>query len=263
MPVLPPEVTAADTHCHLDMDAYDSDKEDVIRSALDKGIGHMITVGIDLKSSKAAVAIAEKHPEVYATVGIHPHHVKAITDGHYTELETLASHPKVVAYGEIGMDLVRCYAPPELQKEHFQRQLVLARTLDMPVIIHDREAHADILQILKNEGPFPAGGVMHCFSGDITLAPEVINLGFMISLPGVVTFDNATDLQRVAKEIPLTSLLFETDAPFLAPVPKRGKRNEPLYVLYTAKFVAELRREPFGEIVRKTTENAVRLFGMN
>ncbi len=263
LPLLSPGVTMIDTHCHLDMDAYGKDQEEVIWRSVEAGVNYMITVGIDLESSRQAIALAEVHEAVYATAGIHPHNVKTITEKDYTELKMLAAHTRVVAYGEIGMDLVKCYAPPEVQKEHFQRQLTIAKEMELPVIIHDREAHADIVEILKKEYPFSAGGVMHCFSGDLAFAREVIDLGFFISLPGVVTFNNAHALQEVAKGIPLSSMILETDAPFLAPVPKRGKRNEPAYVLYTASHVAELRGVSLEDIALQTTENAQNLFKIN
>jgi TatD DNase family protein len=249
-----------DTHCHLEMADY-RDLEQVIARAGEAGVSRVITIGIDLESSRRAVALAADHQGVFAAVGIHPHHVQTIGSGDYEEIRSLAASPKVVAYGEIGMDLVKRYAPVELQLEHFRQQLRLARELALPVIIHDREAHAPVMDLLRQEGPFPEGGVMHCFSGDAALAREVTALGFYISVPGVVTFAKAASLQEVVKETPLSSLLLETDGPFLAPVPWRGKRNEPAYLLHTAQKVAELKEVPLEEVARQTTANARRLFG--
>ena len=166
----------------------------------------------------------------------------------------------MVAIGEIGLDYVKQYAPPEVQRRAFADQLNLARDLALPVVIHDREAHADCLDLLSKAGPLPRGGVMHCFSGDSRLALEVIDLGLLVSIPGVVTFNNAADLREVVRATDLDHLLLETDGPFLAPVPRRGKRNEPKLLLYTAQVVADLKQVSLAEVARATTANAVRLF---
>ncbi len=169
----------------------------------------------------------------------------------------------MVAYGEIGLDYVKNHAPRPAQLDHFRRQIELAKGLDLPLIIHDREAHADVMAGLRAAAPFPRGGVMHCYSGDIKLAAEVVELGFHLSIPGIVTFAKAEVLQEVARTIPLTSMLIETDGPYLAPVPFRGQRNEPAYVLYTAAKVAELRQISIDEVARQTTANAVALFRLD
>jgi TatD DNase family protein len=260
LPRLSAGVNMIDTHCHLDMSDYEQDCDDVIRKSFAAGVSQIITIGIDPASSKAAVRIAEQYSQIYASVGVHPHNVAGVTDKDYDELILLAGHPKVVGYGEIGIDLAKKYAPEALQKEHFTRQLRLAKELALPVIIHDREAHDEVMDILRKEQPFPAGGVMHCFSGDMALAREVLDLGFYISIPGVVSFNKAEEMQEVARKVPLNALIIETDGPFLSPVPMRGKRNEPAYVLYTAEKIADLRGTDLDSIAKITTENATRLF---
>ena len=232
----------------------------MIRAAAEHGVRRIVTIGIDEASSLRAVALADRYPGVYATIGFHPHDAVGATGAALERLATLATEAKVVAYGEIGLDYVKQYAPPETQRRAFADQLSLARTLDLPVVIHDREAHADCLDLLRKAGPLPRGGVMHCFSGDSRLAREVIDLGLCVSIPGVVTFNNAADLREVVRSTSLDQLLLETDGPFLAPVPRRGKRNEPKLLLYTAQMVAELKQVELTEVARATTANAVRLF---
>jgi TatD DNase family protein len=262
LPRLSPDEALIDTHCHLDMGDYRQDLEQVVARAAGAGVAKVMTIGIDLESSRRAVALAADHKEIFAAVGIHPHNIKAIGSMDYDEIRSLATKPKVVGYGEIGIDLVKQYAPVEMQLEHFRRQLRLAKELTLPVIIHDREAHTQVMAVLREEAPFPAGGVMHCFSGDAALAREVTALGFYISIPGVVTFSKAAILQEVVRETPLAWMLLETDGPFLAPVPWRGKRNEPVYLLHTALKVAELKGITLDEVARHTTGNARRLFGL-
>jgi TatD DNase family protein len=262
LPVLGHGTKLIDTHCHLDMSAYEADFEAVLARALAAGVTRIISVGIDLESSRSAIALAEQHEGIHATVGVHPHNVAGLSEADYAELRDLCRHPKVVAYGEIGLDYVKNYAPVALQKEHFARQVALAKKLQLPLVVHDREAHDDIMEILEAAGPFPSGGVMHCFSGDAAFARRVLALGFYISIPGVVTFAKAEMLQEAVREIPLGSLVLETDGPFLAPVPKRGKRNEPQLMLFTAQKVAELKGISLEEVARQATINAVHLFGL-
>ena len=262
LPVLGNGAALIDTHCHLDMSAYGADYEAVLTRALAAGVTRVISVGIDLETSRRAIGLAEQRRGIYATVGVHPHNVAELSEADYAELQVLCRHPKVVAYGEIGLDYVKNYAPVALQKEHFARQVALAKDLQLPLVIHDREAHDDIMEILEAAGPFPVGGVMHCFSGDAVFARRVLDLGFHISIPGVVTFTKAEMLQDVVREIPLGSLVLETDGPFLSPVPRRGKRNEPQLMLYTAQKVAELKGLPLDEVARQTTVNALRLFSL-
>ncbi|MDD5757751.1 MAG: TatD family hydrolase [Desulfobulbaceae bacterium] len=261
LPQLSPNIFVVDTHCHLDMAAYD-DCRLVVQESLAAGVKYILTVGIDLASSKAAVTLADEFPGVYCSVGIHPHHVVGVEESEYREIAALARHPKVKAYGEIGLDYARDYAPHDVQIKHFERQIALAKELSLPLIIHDREAHDDVMAILKAALPMPAGGVMHCYSGDMQLAEAAIDLGFLLSIPGVVTFSKAEMMHEVARNAPLSSLLIETDGPYLAPEPFRGKRNEPAYVLYTAAKVAELRGVSIDEVARQTSANAMRLFAI-
>ncbi|HCC55138.1 MAG TPA: hydrolase TatD [Desulfobulbaceae bacterium] len=262
LPVYGQGTLLIDTHCHLDMSAYEADCEAVLERAIAAGVTRIISVGIDLASSRLAIALAKKYIGVYATVGVHPHNVAELSEADYTQLQALCRQPKVVAYGEIGLDYVKNYAPVVLQKEHFVRQVALAKKMHLPLVVHDREAHAEIMEILEAAAPFPAGGVMHCFSGDIAFARRVLALGFHISIPGVVTFAKAEMLQEAVREIPLSSLVLETDGPFLAPVPQRGRRNEPALLIHIARKVAELKGVSFEEVARQTTINAERLFGL-
>jgi TatD DNase family protein len=237
----------------------------VIRTATTNGVTGIITVGIDPDSSQQATAIARRFPGVWATVGIHPHHAAEAGPAQYAKLAALAADKgnKVVGYGEIGLDYARNYAPAEVQKKAFSAQLGLARELGLPVIIHDRDAHADTLRLLRDNSPFPAGGVLHCFSGDGVFARQVMELGFYVSIPGIVTFSKSAVLQQVARGIPLERMLLETDGPFLAPVPFRGKTNRPEYLVYTAQKIAELREILLSEVARQTSRNAVALFHLD
>lgn len=262
LPQLPAGVLAIDSHCHLDMAAYQEDCSAVIRRAADAGVGNIMTIGIDLASSKVALQLAKQYSSLFCAVGVHPHHVADLDEDVYLELTELAKNKEVKAYGEIGLDYARNYASREEQIFHFTRQVKLARELNLPVIIHDREAHDDVMRILKEAAPFPAGGVMHCFSGDSRLAEEVLALGLYISVPGVVTFNKAEMLQEAVRSVPLTSLLLETDGPFLTPAPYRGKRNEPAYVLYTAQKVAELKGTSLDDTIEQTSINCRKLFNL-
>ena len=260
LPALAAQAELVDTHCHLDMAEYASDVDAVLRAAAQHGVKRVVTIGIDLASSRAAVALAERIPAVFATVGFHPHDAVQATPDHLRRLADLAGHRLVVGYGEIGLDYVKNYAPREVQLRAFAAQLRLGRELGLPVVIHDREAHEDVCRLIKEAGPLPRGGVMHCFSGDRRLAETMVDSGFLISIPGVVTFANAHALHEVVRAIDLRHLLLETDGPYLAPVPYRGKRNEPQLLLLTAQKVAELKGVSLEDVARTTTANAVRLF---
>ncbi|PLX48229.1 MAG: hydrolase TatD [Desulfobulbaceae bacterium] len=242
------------------MSAYEDDCLEIIDRAQAAGVKTIFTVGIDLQSSEAAVHLAGRHDNIYALVGIHPHHAREAGPAAYRRLSELAGDTKVIGYGEIGIDLCKDYAPVALQKKAYLEQLHLAKELELPVIIHDREAHAEIIAGLQEVGPFPAGGLIHCFSGDKEVARRFVDLGFYLSIPGVVTFKKALEIQEAAASIPLDRLLVETDGPFLAPEPWRGKRNEPAYTLYTAEKIAELKNISLDEVARRTTANAARLF---
>ncbi len=263
LPSLKKGVNLVDTHCHLEMLGSETEIQEAINRAFQADVTTIITIGIDLETSRQAVQLAADNTGVYASVGIHPHHAEDVSTETLDQLKILAKSDRVVAYGEIGLDAVKNYAPFKVQQQAFISQLQLARELNLPVIIHDREAHEHIYSLLKEYGPFPAGGVIHCFSGDWIMAHKCIDLGFFISIPGVVTFKKANMLQDAVRQIPLNKLLIETDAPFLAPVPRRGKKNEPVYTLYTAQKVAELKGIDIDEVARRTTENVKELFGID
>lgn len=263
LPVLSTGLQIVDSHCHLDMAAYEEDGLEVLARADEAGVKTIFTIGIDLESSKAAAKIAALHDNIYASIGIHPHHAAEAGPESYKALTALASQDKVIAYGEIGIDLFKDYAPVAIQTKAFIEQLKLAKELKLPVIIHDRDAHDNILKILQEYGPFPAGGVIHCFSGDKDVARKFLDIGFYLSIPGVVTFKKATELQEAAAFIPLEKMLIETDGPFLAPEPWRGKRNEPAYSLYTAEKVAELKGLSLDDVARQTSINIAHLFKIN
>ncbi len=250
-----------DTHTHLDDARYNDDRDAMIARAREAGVEAFVTIGCDLATSQAAVAIANQHPFVYASVGVHPHEVKHISDGWYDELRRLVNNKKVVAYGEIGLDYHYNHSSPKEQRERFREQIQLARELNLPVIVHTREAQDDTMTILKEEKASEIGGVFHCFSGDAWLAKDALDLGFYLSFSGILTFQNATMLRDIAKNTPLDRVLIETDCPYLTPVPHRGKRNEPAYVAHVAKQLAAIHPElSLEQIEQRTTENAKRLF---
>ena len=249
-----------DSHCHLDDHRYDADREVVITSARAVGVDHFVTIGCDLETSRAAVALAQQHPFVSATVGVHPHEVKLIQDGWYDELRSLARSDRVVAYGEIGLDYHYDHSPRDVQRSRFREQVQLARELRLPIIIHTREAQEDTITILKEEKAQDVGGVFHCFSGDAWLAKDALDLGFYLSFSGVVTFQNAVMLRDIVKTVPLDRILVETDSPYLTPVPHRGKRNEPAYVRHVAEKIAELHGLTVQEVEQATTQNTRRVF---
>lgn len=252
-----------DSHAHLNDSRYRQDLPMVLERARDTGVHTIITVGYDLKSSLAAVHLAAKMPGVYAAVGIHPHDASAASPEALQELRRAAANKKVVAVGEMGLDYYYDRSPRETQRQVFREQIRLARELGKPVIVHDRDAHNEVLAILREERADDVGGVMHCFSGDTSFAAKCLELGFYISLAGPVTFKNAGDLHRVARFLPKDKLLLETDAPYLTPVPHRGQRNEPAYVRYVAERVAELRVETLQDLAEQTSRNAALLFSLD
>jgi TatD DNase family protein len=247
-----------DTHCHLEMDPFEGDRDNVIKRAREAGLEALLTIGSDFESNKGAVALAEEYDDIFAVVGLHPHDAKDFTPEVFNQIKIWAAHRKVVAIGEIGLDYHYDYSPREIQRSVFRQLLDYAKETGLPVVIHSREAKEDTLGILKDSGI--GQGVMHCFSGDRDTAERALAMGLYISFAGPVTFKNASGLQEIAKIIPDERLLVETDAPFLAPVPVRGKRNEPAFVVHTARFLAELRGVSLEDIDRITTINAKRLF---
>ena len=251
-----------DSHAHLTMPQFDQDREAVIERAKNNGIEYIVTVGIDINDCRENIKIAESYEFIYAAVGIHPHDVKAIDGNTYEKLKELSCSPKVVALGEIGLDFFRNLSPPEIQKERFRELIKLGKELNIPLIIHCRDAHQETCKILKEEKAGDVGGVIHCFSGDSSLARQYLKMGFYISIPGTVTFSKNHQLQEVVKNVPLEKLLVETDCPFLAPHPFRGKRNEPLYVQYAAQKIAEIKGIVYDKVTENTSRNAMLVFGI-
>lgn len=252
-----------DTHAHLDDEQFAADADEVISGLNNVGIGMYTNIGADIESSKKSIFFAEKYPFVYAAVGIHPEFAAQTSEKDIEEIARLAAHPKAVAIGEIGLDYYYGAEEKESQKKWFARQLELAMELNMPFVVHDREAHKDCMDILKKYDVRRTGGIMHCFSGSAELAKEVISLGMVIALGGSLTFKNNVKTVRVAEEIPLEYIVLETDSPYLAPVPNRGKRNTPEYVKLVAEKIAEIKNIPLGEVERVTTENAKRVYGID
>ena len=251
-----------DTHAHLEMREFNDDRDDVINRAREAGVEYIVTIGTSIESSRDAVLLADKYDFIYAAIGIHPHEVKDILHPAYDILRHFAQHKKVVAYGEIGLDYHYEHSPRSDQKRKFRDMLREARELNLPVIVHDRDAHEDIVQIISEEWSPDIGGVLHCFSGDAAMAKRVIEMGFSISIAGPVTFPKAESLREVVKQIPIEHLLIETDAPYLAPQPVRGKRNEPSFVRHTAEAIAALKGLSAEDVARITSFNAMQLFGI-
>jgi TatD DNase family protein len=250
-----------DTHAHLDSARFKDDLEDVISRAAAAGVREIITVGTDMDSSRAAVTLAQHYPSIYATVGIHPHEAGDVRGDDFMQLKYLCEHPKVVAVGETGLDFYRDLSPRSKQREALIAQLELAREINKPVVIHDRDAHADLLAILEQMAP-SWRGVLHCFSGDYDMATLAMGMGFYLSFAGPVTFQNAKRLQAMIPLLPPERLLIETDCPYLAPHPHRGQRNEPAYVRLVAAKIAELKALPVEQVAEVTTANAKQLFGL-
>ncbi|MBN1889224.1 MAG: TatD family hydrolase [Thermoflexales bacterium] len=259
-----------DSHCHLDAPQFQQDREQVMERARLACVRAIVVPGVDLASSRAAASLAQEYQELVAAVGVHPHEAKTMDQSTLIKLRALASQAKVVAIGEIGLDYYRDLSPREVQRQAFQTQLDLAAELGLPVIVHDREAHADVLAMLRdwhgglcNPELRTRPGVLHSFSGDTALAEHITAMGFRLGISGPVTYPNAEKTRAVVRAIPLESLLIETDAPYLAPQSRRGKRNEPAYVRYVAEAIAEARAISVEQVIEQTTRHADRLFGLN
>ncbi len=253
-----------DTHVHLNAHQYEEDVEEVIERALRAGVERMIVVGFDRPTIKGALELAEAYEFIYAVVGWHPVDAIDCTEEDLQWIEDLAiHHPKVVGIGEMGLDYHWDKSPKEIQERVFREQIRLAKRVNLPIIIHNREATADVVRILQEEEASTVGGIMHSFSGSVETANICIEMNFYISLGGPVTFKNAKMPKKVAEAIDLDHLLVETDAPYLTPHPHRGTRNEPHYVTLVAEQIARLKEVPVEEVARKTTENAMRLFGIS
>jgi len=249
-----------DSHAHLDDRAFAKDRAAVIARAFADEIG-IITIGADLESSREAVRLATRHRTIWATVGAHPHGAREVDDDVLSRLAELAQHGEVVAIGEIGLDYYRDLSPRDVQRRIFEEQLDLARRLDLPVCIHNRESTDDLVAILRTAGPTHRG-VIHSFLGDADLAGTFLDLDFHLAIGGPVTFPKNSVLREAIRRVPLERLLVETDCPYLTPVPYRGRRNEPAYVWHAAQAIADLRGIELEEVARATTENAIRLFGL-
>ncbi len=251
-----------DTHAHLNDKKFAQDISEVLERAAGNQVKYIINVGYDLESSKKAVEIAEKYPNNYAAVGIHPHDAKNYDANVEKALEHLAANKKVVAIGETGLDYYRNLSSKEVQREVFKKQIKLAKRINKPIIIHDRDAHKEVMDILKEEGASDVGVVLHCFSGSPEMALECVKMGWYISIAGPVTYPNAQKPVKVVEVMPLDKLFIETDCPYLSPQPVRGKRNEPSNVKYVAEKIAEIKKKTVEEIAYYTTENAKKFFGI-
>jgi len=257
-------VTLIDSHCHIDGDAFDADRDEVVHRAREAGVVAMLNVGTGDPHSgdiKNAVEVAEKYDGVFASVGVHPHDAKLFDDRAEQHLIELTKSEKVIAWGEIGLDYYYDHSPRDVQRDVFRRQIRTARSLGLPVIIHSRDADNETVEILSEECSWDGfRGVMHCFGGTPEMAESLLPLGFYISFAGNVTFKKAENLREAARVVPFDRILVETDCPYLTPVPFRGKRNEPAYVVHTAKFLAELYGMEFEAVAAQTTQNFLDLF---
>ena len=260
-----------DSHAHLDGKRFDQDREQVVSRAHEAGVEAILAIGIGdgPGTLDCAIKLAEYFPEIYATTGIHPHEAQLAQESDFAEMESLARHPKVIAWGEIGLDYFYDHSPREMQSKVFVRQMELARTAKLPIIIHCRASEGsenawdDTIRLLREHWASSGlGGILHCFSGTLAHAEAALDLGFMVSFAGNLTFPKAAPIRDVAKEIPLDGILIETDSPFLAPIPHRGKRNEPAFVVETARMLADIRGLSVDEIGARTTKNFYRFFSL-
>ena len=249
-----------DSHAHLEMKEFDPDRPRVIERALAKGLTGIITIGTDLESSHKALALAATYRNIWATVGVHPHDAASFRPEILPHLAKLTEDPLVVAVGEIGLDFYRNLSPPDRQRETFRHLVQLARTVALPIIVHDREAHEEVLAILREEKAQEVGGVFHCFSGDWEMARRCLDMNFFLSVTGAVTYKKGSVLEEVVQRAPLESLLLETDAPYLAPHPFRGKRNEPAHLIHTAEYVARIRGMTLSKLSQSILQNTYRAF---
>jgi len=253
-----------DTHCHLDFSNYENDRATVLNRAWEAGLERVLVPGIDLQTSQAALELAEIYPRIYAAVGVHPNSATVWENISLEFLKQMAAHPKVVAIGEIGLDYYRERAPHNLQKQVLRAQLRLAERLNLPVVIHTRNASSDdrscMAETLEILAESQVSGVLHSFSGNLSEAERTVELGFFIGITGPVTFKNATELRQVVSKVPLDRLLIETDGPFLTPHPHRGQRNEPAYVRFVAEKISEIHKQPLDVVAETTSTNARQLF---
>ena len=249
-----------DSHGHIYTPRFDADRDEVIERAREAGIVQLMQVGCNLEESRAVIALAERAPGIYASVGVHPHDADTVDDSVLDALEKLTEHPKVLAWGEIGLDFYYDNSPREIQIAAFDNQIQRAAALGLPVVIHTRDAEPETLEILERR-PLERGGHIHCFTGTEDMAQSLLDLGFHIGFTGIITFKNAGALREVVKRVPLERLLIETDCPYLAPIPHRGKRNEPAFVTHVGQAVAEIKGVSLAEVAAKTSENFYGLYG--
>ena len=253
-----------DSHAHIQGKEYAGEVEAVIARAHEAGVEKIIAVGGagDMSSNTEAIALAKTFPEIYATVGMHPHDAKDVGADELKKLKELAAAPKVVAVGETGLDYYYDHSPREVQRRVFAEFIHLARETGLPIVVHERDAAQDVADLLRAEGARKLRGVIHCFTGDYEAACAYLDLGFYISFTGIITFKNANLLREVVRRVPLDRMLVETDSPYLTPVPHRGKRNEPAYVQYVAETIAKIKCVSLEEVARVTTQNVRELFGV-
>ena len=253
-----------DSHAHIQGKEYAGEIDAVIARAHEAGVEKIIAVGGagDMSSNTDAIALANSFPDIYATVGMHPHDAKDVSADELKELRELAADPKVVAVGETGLDYYYDHSPREVQRRVFAEFIHMARETELPIVVHERDAALDVATLLRSEGEGKLRGVIHCFTGNYEAARAYLDLGFYISFTGIITFKNANALREVVRQVPLERMLVETDSPYLAPVPHRGKRNEPAYVRYIAETIAGIEAKPLEEIAHATTQNVRELFGV-
>ena len=243
-----------ETHAHLDFDDYKKDRDDILKSCFKAGVERIINIGIDVKSTQNGIDLSEKYPQIKATGGYHPSTVQEYDE---SKLQALLKHKNIVALGEIGLDYYRLYNPVDLQKKVFEAQVKIAMDLNLPIVVHDREAHEDCMAILEKYNPVKV--VFHCFSGDVKFAEKVLNKGWFISITGVITYKNSS-LDQVVRIIPKEKLMIETDCPYLTPVPHRGKRNNPEYLIYVVQKIADILNVPPKVVAEQTFKNAEEFF---
>lgn len=251
-----------DTHAHLDSAKFDHEREAMIARAQDNGVDYIVNIGFNRETIPTTLALAERYEFIYAAIGWHPQDAVTMQEGDLAWIESLAAHPKVVAIGEIGLDYYWDTSPKDIQQQVFREQIRLARKLKLPIVIHNRDAHQDVINILQEENAAEVGGIMHCFSGSWETAKRCLNMNFHISFGGPITFKNARQPKEVIAQVPLDRLLIETDCPYLTPHPYRGKRNETAYVRYVAEAAAEIKGVSVEELASITTRNALSLFSI-
>ncbi len=250
-----------DSHAHLDGNQFANDLDETVERAAANGISHILTIGCDLESSRNSIKVAEKYEQIFAAVGVHPHDATEINKDALLRLKSMLTHPKVVALGEIGLDYYRDRSPRDIQRNAFRQQIQLAKQVNKPIIVHDRDAHEEVIQILREEDAHSTGGVLHCFSGDLKMARQCLDLGFYLSFTGTITYPKNDAVREIIKTIPIDRMLVETDCPYLSPQKFRGKRNEPAYVRYTAERMAEIKGLTIEDVARVTSRNCHNLFG--